>query len=438
MVFDKQIYSKIKKLQTGTFSTVYKAWSSERNEYVALKVMPKDKISEEAMLNEIKVMQKLGNTHPNICSMLSFHEDESCCILELQYCECGDMYDFLDIAKQQGDPVSPSLLQLDFQNIVNQLFSAVQYAHSLGIAHRDIKPENVLLTKEGNVKLADWGHGTFDSRSYEFNIGTDHYRSPETFYSEDGYDPVLADYWSVGVTLLFLIFGTTPFKSASLDIARTRCLDFHQFMKNPQDYIFRLYIAPIFNAYESTGKEGPVYAAHRNGKAALYVWQDLINIHDTVYLCRLIVGMLMVIDANSRSLNDCLEACNRLWDSKLIASQKSNDSNTPDGQTSLVGSESESDIMDAAQVYESMPSISVSNSQFGKNESPLQGRDSDAESLSSLANNENLARSPVSSGKSGGSSSPRMMPFDMECLTQGYLDAVMLKNNQPEYMEKIA
>ncbi|CAL9732140.1 hypothetical protein MOUN0_N03180 [Monosporozyma unispora] len=343
--FDKKYFTDVKPLQTGSFSTVYKAWSIKLNEYVALKVISKEKSSKDIILNEVEVMKTLGDSHPNICHMLDFYEDEFNYVLVLEYCEYGDLYDFLDIAKRQGEPTAPSLIQLDFQTMIKQLFSALYYAHSLGIAHRDIKPENILMTKDGDIKLADWGHATFQKTSTEFHIGTDNYRAPETFYHEGGYDTINSDYWSLGVTILFLIFGQCAFKSAAIDLNTIPqkynkniklCPNFQDYLKDSHQFIYEFFLAPIFAANNQQS-----YSYH-NSKPALYVWQDLVNIYYVIFFCRIIVDTLINVDVNSRSFFKCLELCDEFWSIyQQQASPASNDSIQPQSQQPITQSDAQ-------------------------------------------------------------------------------------------------
>lgn len=323
MIFNNPNYTNIKPLQTGSFSTVYRAWSHAQNDFVALKIINKEKCSIQAVQNEYDVMTRLGALHPNICAMLDFIEDEENYTFVLEYCECGDMYDFLDIAKKNVDPNQPSLIQLDIQTTIKQLFSALCYAHSLGIAHRDLKPENILMTKDGNIKLADWGHATFKAKSMEFDIGTDSYRAPETFYSRDGYNTIEADYWSLGVTVIFIIFGFCPF-TAAIDLSLSnptddekrrlsentletlknkKCQNFKDYMNSPIDFINKFLFTSIIPDPEHTYRVKPI----------LYLWQDLINMHKTLHLVRIFVSTLICVDKKQRSLAKCIELCDMFW-----------------------------------------------------------------------------------------------------------------------------
>ncbi|CCC66776.1 hypothetical protein NCAS_0A02180 [Naumovozyma castellii] len=309
-------YSKLTPIQTGTFSTVYKAWSSQRNEYVALKIMPKSKYSSGGMANEFEIMKILGRSHPNICSMLDFYQDTNYYVLVLEYCEYGDLYDFLSVAKRQGDQIHPSTIQLDFAKVLRQISSAIMYSHSLGIAHRDIKPENILLTKEGDIKLADWGHAIRDSFSKESHIGTDNYRAPETFDCTIEYDTFKIDYWSLGVTSLYLIFGQAPFKNLTLSSDLADChmreeknylmgSNYSTFARDPNEFIYKYYLAPIINL-----KKDMLYQ-YRDAKVPLYVWRDLADIYNLFYISRILVDSLIVCEPEERSLKTFLFELNR-------------------------------------------------------------------------------------------------------------------------------
>ncbi|GMM53820.1 protein kinase [Maudiozyma humilis] len=317
------MYSNLEQIQSGSFSTVYKAWCSTLNKYVALKVIPRQKYTEAGIMNEFRIMKLLGTKHPNICSMIDYYEDENNYILVLEYCECGDMYDFLSIVKRQGSVGHPALIQLDFIKIIQQLYSALNYAHSLGIAHRDIKPENILLTKEGNIKLADWGHATLNKVSKDFNIGTDNYRAPETFGCLNGYDTAKCDTWGVGVTLFYLMFGQCPFRNAELPgllpnsngsagiaaptVGVAKCRNFQQYLMDPYGFIYRYFLEPIVCVHQ-----GNEYTSNE-GKPSLYVWQDMVNIYQIFYVCRIIIDNLAAIDPDDRSMAKSLTLFEKVW-----------------------------------------------------------------------------------------------------------------------------
>lgn len=330
------MYTNLEQIQSGSFSTVYRAWCTTLTKHVALKVIPKEKYTETGIMNEFRIMELLGTKHPNICSMIDYYEDDNNYIIVLEYCECGDLYDFLDIVKRQGNVSHPAVIQLDIIKIIHQLFSALEYAHSLGIAHRDIKPENILLTKEGNIKVADWGHATLDKVSKDFNIGTDNYRAPETFGCLNGYNTIQCDAWAVGVTLLYLMSGQCPFRNAAIskniddvnnvdqDLNITtkkhvRCPNFQDFLQDRYGFLYRYFLKPIIYVHRGCQDNSS------NGKPTLYVWQDMINIHQMFYFSRIIVDHLAGIDPDDRSMAKSLSLIDKVWNYKNF------DNNVHDG-----------------------------------------------------------------------------------------------------------
>jgi serine/threonine protein kinase len=108
-----------------------------------------------------------------------------------------------------------------------QILMGLKYIHSMGILYRDLKPENVLLDKNGNIKLADFGI----SKSFQANeklsarksftlIGTAQYMPPESFIQGRGYDESF-DIWSLGCCLYEIVVGEPPFRAAELGSMQT-------------------------------------------------------------------------------------------------------------------------------------------------------------------------------------------------------------------------
>ena len=96
--------------------------------------------------------------------------------------------------------------------MIIQVLSGVEYLHSIGVSHRDIKPSNILLDHNNNVKISDFGLGSFFSPHNQLNTpcGSPCFAAPEVIEGVS-YRPEPADLWGVGVTLYYFLTGRLPF-----------------------------------------------------------------------------------------------------------------------------------------------------------------------------------------------------------------------------------
>ncbi|GAB1194825.1 hypothetical protein APSETT444_004076 [Aspergillus pseudonomiae] len=135
----------------------------------------------------------------------------------MELAEGGDLFDKIEADEGVGEDIAHVYF--------SQLVSAVGYMHSKGVGHRDIKPENMLLTADGNLKIADFGLATL----FEYKgvtklsttfCGSPPYIAPEVITCSNknhmkgvGYRPDLVDIWSCGIVLFVLLAGNTPWDS---------------------------------------------------------------------------------------------------------------------------------------------------------------------------------------------------------------------------------
>lgn len=129
--------------------------------------------------------------------------------LVTEYASNGEIFDHLVENGRMKEP--------EAARVFTQLVSAVDYCHLKGVVHRDLKAENVLLDKDMNIKLADFG---FSNRYKEGNFlttwcGSPPYAAPEVFQGLE-YDGPKADIWSLGVVLYALVCGALPFDGKTL------------------------------------------------------------------------------------------------------------------------------------------------------------------------------------------------------------------------------
>lgn len=170
---------------------------------------------------EVLLHQHLGR-HRNIIEFLASGEDEVHQWIAMELAEGGDLFD-----KIEADiGIAEDIAHFYF----TQLMSAVSYMHSKGVAHRDIKPENLLLSKDGDLKVADFGLAALFKKGNEIRLcntvcGSPPYIAPEVVTGkrvkkvdilESGYAPNIADVWSCGVVLFVLLVGNTPWDEPTL------------------------------------------------------------------------------------------------------------------------------------------------------------------------------------------------------------------------------
>ena len=156
---------------------------------------------------EVTLHKHVG-IHQNIVQLFDSGQDENWTWIAMELAEGGDLFDKIEA----DSGVSEDVAHVYFSQLVN----AVGYIHSKGVGHRDIKPENILLSSDGDLKIADFGLATL----YEYQgkrknnttlCGSPPYIAPEVLNAQSvGYYADTADIWSCGVVLFVLLAGNTP------------------------------------------------------------------------------------------------------------------------------------------------------------------------------------------------------------------------------------
>lgn len=215
----------LRKLGSGGMADVFLAEQTSLQRYVAVKVMKPALMahSGQDMLSRFKqeAMMAAGLNHPNIVQVYTIGEEDGLHYIAQEYVQGKDL---ASIIRDRGKPDLSSSL-----HIMRQVAAALKASGQAGIVHRDIKPENIMVTKKGEVKVADFGLAQLgDSTKSEkdgMTMGTPLYMSPEQVGGRE-LDP-RSDVYSFGVTCYQLLCGETPFKgSGAVAIAM-------QHLKNP-------------------------------------------------------------------------------------------------------------------------------------------------------------------------------------------------------------
>lgn len=194
-------------LGEGGMAIVYKAKDIITDRDVAIKM-----IKDDAMKNPINVKRfdrearaTASFNYPNIVSVLNVGIYQSHPYIVNEYIHGKTLRQVLD----QRGRLSPQ----EALDAMNQLSSAVLYAHRHGIIHRDIKPQNIYITADGTIKLADFGIATFMNSSHitrsETVIGSVQYMAPEISQGDQGSPQ--SDIYAMGITFFELMTGFVPY-----------------------------------------------------------------------------------------------------------------------------------------------------------------------------------------------------------------------------------
>lgn len=196
------------KIGYGRFSKVYKAIDLRNNEYVSVKVIPKeDNLNLKILSNEIEIISTLD--HPNIIKFIDKFEDQNFIYIVLELCVCN----LRSIIAQPRN-------ERNVRSIMLQIRDGLQYLYQNKIFHRDLKPENILINEDGIIKISDFGfsvkYQNYDEEFTKF-CGTPVYLGPEILsFQKYG---IKSDLWSIGVILYELFFKNLPFgKPKSVEV----------------------------------------------------------------------------------------------------------------------------------------------------------------------------------------------------------------------------
>ncbi|XP_017797210.1 PREDICTED: maternal embryonic leucine zipper kinase-like [Habropoda laboriosa] len=208
----KGLYDLEKTVGSGGFAKVKLATHIATGEKVAIKIMDKTALGDDLPRVKLEVEALKTLLHQHICRLYQVIETESHYFMVIEYCSGGELFDHI-VEKNR-------LSETESRKFFRQIVSAVAYLHSLGYAHRDLKPENVLLDREENLKLIDFGLCAKPKNGIESHLqtscGSPTYAAPELILGRK-YLGSEVDIWSMGVLLYALLCGFLPFDDNSIE-----------------------------------------------------------------------------------------------------------------------------------------------------------------------------------------------------------------------------
>ena len=198
-------YEILEKIGTGGMSDVYKAKDHKLNRFVAVKVL-KQEFSENANFVSkfrIEAQAAAGLMHPNIVNVYDVGEEGGIYYIVMELVEGITLKKYIE--KKARLSVKEAI------SIAIQVSMGIQAAHNNHIIHRDIKPQNIIISKEGKVKVTDFGIAkAATSNTITSNVmGSVHYTSPEQ--ARGGYSDEKSDIYSLGITMFEMLTGRVPF-----------------------------------------------------------------------------------------------------------------------------------------------------------------------------------------------------------------------------------
>ncbi|XP_022083204.1 MAP/microtubule affinity-regulating kinase 3-like isoform X3 [Acanthaster planci] len=211
-------YRLIKTIGKGNFAKVKLAKHIPTGKEVAIKIIDKTQLNPSSLqkvYREVRIMKLVD--HPNIVKLFEVIETEKTLYLVMEFASGGEVFDYLVAHGRMKEKEARAKFR--------QIVSAVQYCHQKRVVHRDLKAENLLLDKDLNIKIADFGFSnefTLGSKLDTF-CGSPPYAAPELFQGKK-YDGPEVDVWSLGVILYTLVSGSLPFDGQNLKELRERVL----------------------------------------------------------------------------------------------------------------------------------------------------------------------------------------------------------------------
>ena len=228
-------YEILEKIGTGGMSDVYKAKDHKLNRFVAVKVL-KQEFSENANFVskfQVEAQAAAGLMHPNIVNVYDVGEEGGIHYIVMELVEGITLKKYIE--KKARLSVKEAI------SIAIQVSMGIAAAHGNHIIHRDIKPQNIIISKEGKVKVTDFGIAkAATSNTITSNVmGSVHYTSPEQ--ARGGYSDEKSDIYSLGITMFEMLTGRLPFNGDTTVAIAIKHIQ--EELPSPREYVSQIPIS---------------------------------------------------------------------------------------------------------------------------------------------------------------------------------------------------
>ena len=199
-------YEIIEEVGSGGMSVVYKAKCHVLNRFVAIKVLKLEFSDDKSFVNKFRIeaQSAAGLSHPNIVNVFDVGEENGFHYIVMELVEGITLKEYI----QQNGRL-PYATALDF---ITQICAGIEVAHENNTIHRDIKPQNIIVSRNGTLKVTDFGiaKAATSNTIASSAMGSVHYISPEQ--ARGGYSDERSDIYSLGITLYEMLTGRVPFE----------------------------------------------------------------------------------------------------------------------------------------------------------------------------------------------------------------------------------
>lgn len=199
-------YEIIEEVGSGGMSVVYKAKCHVLNRFVAIKVLKPEFSDDKSFVSKFRIeaQSAAGLSHPNIVNVFDVGEENGFYYIVMELVEGITLKEYI----QQNGRL-PYQTALDF---IMQITAGIEVAHEHHTIHRDIKPQNIIVSKNGTLKVTDFGiaKAATSNTIASSAMGSVHYISPEQ--ARGGYSDERSDIYSLGITLYEMLTGRVPFE----------------------------------------------------------------------------------------------------------------------------------------------------------------------------------------------------------------------------------
>ncbi|MCM1039280.1 MAG: Stk1 family PASTA domain-containing Ser/Thr kinase [Roseburia sp.] len=261
-------YEILEKIGTGGMSDVYKAKDHKLNRFVAVKVLKQEFGENENFVSKFRIEAQAaaGLMHPNIVNVYDVGEEGEIHYIVMELVEGITLKKYIE--KKARLSVKEAI------SIAIQVSMGIEAAHNNHIIHRDIKPQNIIISKEGKVKVTDFGIAkAATSNTITSNVmGSVHYTSPEQ--ARGGYSDEKSDIYSLGITMFEMLTGRVPFNGETTVAIAIKHIQ--EELPSPREYIAEIPISVEQIVYKCCQKS-PDRRYQSMGELIVDLKQSLMN-----------------------------------------------------------------------------------------------------------------------------------------------------------------